>query len=348
MDESQAGDTGNSGIADGDHASSSPVMAGLSTRRVKWSDFEEERRRLGATFLGGVAYGAEPRGSADGRLPWVCMPVVDGEDFCELWSSDAPAVAADADGIHGACNGDVLFGALQATEPQGLEAATEDAYSRLFDYVDRLDYPYLWRVWHYFPGINKRSSRTERYRQFNTGRRTAFEAKGRVVAQDAPAASALGSASGPLTIFFLASKRPGIAVENPRQVSAYRYPPRYGPRSPTFSRGMCVTASNGRILFISGTASIVGHETRHAGDIQAQTSETINNLRAVLAEGIGDVADAGKLWMKVYVRHRDDVPHVRTALERDFPGADMVYVEADVCRSNLLVEVEAVHFSDAA
>ena len=38
------------------------------------------------------------------------------------------------------------------------------------------------------------------------------------------------------------------------------------------------------MLFVSGTASIVGHETQHRGDVVAQTRETLANLSSVLAE----------------------------------------------------------------
>ena len=64
-----------------------------------------------------------------------------------------------------------------------------------------------------------------------------------------------------------------VPVENPRQVSAYRYPPTYGPRvADLLARGAGRTSAAATIaLFISGTASIVGHETVHQGDVRAQT-----------------------------------------------------------------------------
>ncbi len=107
-----------------------------------------------------------------------------------------------------------------------------------------------------------------------------------------PAASALGFESGPLTIcFFAAREAMPLAIENPRQVSAYKYPEDYGPRSPTFSRASAIELHGQTVLFISGTASIVGHQTMHAGDVVAQTQETIVNIKATVA-----IMHCVKLW----------------------------------------------------
>ena len=98
-----------------------------------------------------------------------------------------------------------------------------------------------------------------------------------------PAACAIGLVGGTLNIAFMAGTTPAVPVENPRQVSAYNYPADYGPRSPTFSRARA-GLSEARILFISGTASIVGHQTVHPGDVVGQCRESMANIAAVLAE----------------------------------------------------------------
>ncbi len=122
-----------------------------------------------------------------------------------------------------------------------------------------------------------------------------------------PAACALGSPAGsPLSIYFLAARRPPKMIENPRQTSAYHYPPKFGRHRPIFSRA-CVWGEPGSgQLFVSGTASIVGHETIHRGDVVAQTRETMVNIGALLEEanrvvGSGRYSVAG-LKLKVYVR----------------------------------------------
>jgi enamine deaminase RidA (YjgF/YER057c/UK114 family) len=207
-------------------------------------------------------------------------------------------------------------------------------------------YNAILRFWNYFPGVNRVSHNLERYLQFNIGRQNAFLSHGRSVTGNVPAACALGSADGGLQVAFLAARADPIGIENPRQISAYHYPDQYGPRSPTFSRASLVNLWGRDLLFISGTASIVGHQTLHAGDVGAQTRECLRNIAAVVAEANrrtpGAGFDLGDLAYKVYIRYREDLVRVRHELMR-FIGApvSVVFLQADVCRADLLVEIEA-------
>jgi chorismate lyase/3-hydroxybenzoate synthase len=156
----------------------------------------------------------------------------------------------------------------------------------------------------------------------------------------------LGSNSGPLVMYFLAGKQPGKAVENPRQVSANRYPELFGPRSPTFARAMLATLGRQQCFFISGTASIVGYETLHHGDVQEQTQETLRNIRTLLQQ-MPSATSKGRMLLKAYLRYATDLPQIRAQIESEF-GADCktVYLQSNICRSDLLLEIEGVHFSD--
>ena len=137
-----------------------------------------------------------------------------------------------------------------------------------------------------------------------------------------------------------------VPVENPRQVSAWRYPSQYGPRAPTFSRAALAYPKGQEALFVSGTASIVGHETLHAGDVAAQCRETVRNLECVvqeanrLARSRPPFALAG-MTHRAYVRHARDADAVQRTLQPLLGGAPLVCVQADICRSDLLVEVES-------
>jgi chorismate lyase / 3-hydroxybenzoate synthase len=146
-------------------------------------------------------------------------------------------------------------------------------------------------------------------------------------------------------------------VENPRQISAYHYPKQYGAKSPTFARAVIVPFASGAVLLVSGTASIVGHETVHTGDVVAQTRETFANLEALIAEA-NRVSNhhfgrAGfsftKLALRIYVRHASDFARVREVVDAH-PGARSTprhEVRGDICRPDLLVEIEASGDGDA-
>jgi chorismate lyase/3-hydroxybenzoate synthase len=329
-------------------ASAAPATP-LKLSYASYADLDS--RLAGDTpLLGAVAFGSHPPpAAAHAAFPfvWVDMPALRGEGFCEIWESGQPVESVESNGVRGARNEHVLFGALQVPECEGLEAAGRLAYCRVFEAIDALGFPYLLRAWNYFPGINDDADGVERYRRFNVGRHDAFAARGRTIGVDMPAACALGCREGPLTVYFIAGKARGLPLENPRQVSAYRYPERYGPRTPTFSRAMLMQPAGVSGLAISGTASIVGHETRHVGDADAQIEETLANIRALMdaagyAVSPSPAAGAG-LLLKAYLRRPDDLRAVEDALGRTFGKAGVVYLQADICRSELLVEIEGLY-----
>lgn len=296
--------------------------------------------------LGLLVYGAtEPELPQQGfPCAWVELPLIGGGTWYEVWISAQPVTVTDGSPLCLSCDGDMLFGSLVLPEAGagGLESMARSAYSAIFDVLDKEGYPSLLRVWNYFARINDEDGGLERYREFNIGRHEAFSDKGRAIGEaGVPAACALGTRQGDLVICFLAGKVPGIAIENPRQTNAYRYPRDFGPRSPTFSRGVLV----GGALLVSGTASIIGSETAHPEDVSRQLDETLENLRVVIGQAreCGFAAnDPDRLSLNVYLRHAKDYPGVRSRLDAEFGDtAHIVYLQADVCRADLLVEIEA-------
>jgi enamine deaminase RidA (YjgF/YER057c/UK114 family) len=197
------------------------------------------------------------------------------------------------------------------------------------------------------PHINGATASGERYFYFNDARHSAFLDARRSIAGNVPAASALGlAASNTLTVYCIAAAQEPIALENPRQRSAWAYPRQYGPTSPTFARA-CIERGPGATLFISGTASIVGHATAHPGDARAQTLETVRNIRAVLDAANARVSPAryamDGLRYKVYVRCAADLPAIDSELRAQIGhAAPVLYLQADICRGDLLLEIEAV------
>jgi len=301
--------------------------------------------------LGYLGFGEPDPDHQAGNVPfaWVDMPAVGAGRVFELWASPAPVRTEAAGRIRVARNEQVLFGCLQIDEghKSGYEVLIYRNYCSIFDCIDHLGYPNLLRAWHYVPDIHFDERGMERYKRFSLGRHEAFVAKGRAISGSAPAASAVGKRPGNTVICFLAARRPGMPIENPRQVSAYSYPAQYGPRGPTFSRALFSTWSGTPQLYISGTASILGHLSQHAGDAHAQTGETIVNLRAVIAEahrhGLIDDTASGDRLFKVYLRRPEFRPMVEARLRKAFgPDSSIVYLQADICRQELLLEIEVV------
>jgi chorismate lyase/3-hydroxybenzoate synthase len=336
------------------------TVSPLHGANLSISAFLKQPQQWKQTVLGALCFSANPdqiQQYADMEIPCMHVPMqrLDaGDSICEVWHSNSRLTEGQNGAIRYRHDDAVLFGVIELSENMfaksidktPLQQATESAYRQIFDLLDALHYPYLFRFWNYIPDINSHSFGMERYRQFNLGRQDAFLAHGRDVVGNVPAACALGSAHGPLTIAFLAGHAAPLCIENPRQMSAYQYPQAYGPRSPTFSRASLVRLGQDEVLFVSGTASIVGHETLHPADVLAQTRETMANIEAVLEQANRHSSQPGfdlaSMHYKVYVRDSKNLVQIRMELERIIgtqPNA--IYLQADVCRQDLLVEIEA-------
>ena len=311
--------------------------------------------------LGGALLGQAVSAAASGwPIQTICAPLLGAERAAvqETWRLAGPCVHGASEGIIWRRAGDILFGVIDLDEAQfaamaerpPLQAASEEAYQRIFRLLDTQKLPHLWRIWNYMAAINAETHGLERYRQFNIGRQDAFIAHHRSATGNMPAACALGLAAGPLSIAFLAGATPAVPLENPRQVSACEYPAEYGPRAPIFSRAALVHPSGQEILFISGTASIVGHRTIHPDDVAGQCREALDNIAAVVSEANRAARSRpftlDELVYRVYVRHAADFPVIRDALAPRVGGADVLYVQADICRADLLLEIEAMASHD--
>lgn len=302
--------------------------------------------------LGGLGWGC----AGGESLAPLHTPVLSaGGPWVDAWCS---AGGERRSGRNGAmvwqADDDWAFGHLDIPDADtDLAETTRRAYGDVFAALQACGRPQVLRLWNYLPRINADGGGLERYRQFNIGRQQAFIDAGRDAFEGAPAACALGTTgaqAGGLAIRFLAGRVPPRPVENPRQVSAYRYSAVHGPRAPTFSRAALADAGGGRVvLLISGTASIVGEASLHPGDVIAQTEETLRNLQAVLDAAMTRCTarfTLADLQSTVYVRHGHDAPRVLALWAQAVPGAPAPRcVQADICRAELLVEIEAHAFA---
>ena len=331
---------------------SAPSPDALTVRYVPESDPSQVLNIETPHNLAFINYGERLPGSAnENRLNIdVNLPQLFQTRVLEIWKSSAPVVCEQVHDIRLAFTDETVFGCLEVQESSGgvLEDVARSGYEQIFEYCARSGFSHLLRMWNYFPYINKDQSGLERYKRFCMGRHQAFSAYNKDFASMLPAASAVGTQGGPFQVLFLASKHAGKPLENPRQISAYEYPPIYGPKSPSFSRATLHRTSTGCQLFVAGTASIVGHATQHQGDPAKQTLETLSNIDAVLNR----VRHEGsELWgakcseglLKVFVRNQEDLCAVREVLEGHEQGkGHILYVLGEMCRKELLVEIEGI------
>ena len=285
-----------------------------------------------------------------------------GPAALEVWRGRGPVTHGRDGDIAWAQDGALQFGAIEIDEAagsggaDGIEHATEAAYRRITAFLATHGYPHVLRMWNYFDDITGGEGDDERYRRFCVGRARAI---GAIDPTALPSATAIGRATAGheqgdgtarrLQVYWLAARTPGTPVENPRQVSAYRYPRQYGPQSPGFARAMLPPAGGAMPLMLSGTAAIVGHESQHSDDVEAQLDEVLANLDSLIGQARAQGGRQPEHFgagsrLKVYVRDRDDIPRVQAALAQRLPAqVPRIVLHAAVCRRELRVEIDGVH-----
>ena len=280
---------------------------------------------------------------------WLRVPLAEqGPALIEVWQGTTPVRHGVRAGVRWSANDTVLFGAIEIDEREGdIESAAADAYARLSGFLADCGYPHLLRTWNYLDAVTEGEGDQERYRRFCVGRVRGLRELDEAAL---PAATCIGRFDGVrrLQVYWLAAREPGVPLENPRQVSAFRYPRQYGPQSPSFSRALLPPPATGLPLLQSGTAAIVGHVSQHTGSVGEQLEETLTNLQSLVdaarlqRPGLPATLGAGSL-LKVYVRRAEDMPAVAARMA-DLPGSPaFVVLHAEVCRAELLVEIEGLH-----
>ncbi|MGI9014413.1 MAG: hypothetical protein ACR2GY_09215 [Phycisphaerales bacterium] len=141
---------------------------------------------------------------------------------------------------------------------------------------------------------------------------------------------------------------PAHPIQNPLQTPASQYSQRFGPLPPHFARATQLTGRDRRLLLISGTSSVIGEESIHPGDLRSQLKVTLANIERVVIEAnsLDPVAISKQEFRidqaRAYVKRESDCTIVAEAVALALRGlVRLEIVEADLCRSDLLIEIEA-------
>jgi chorismate lyase/3-hydroxybenzoate synthase len=327
-------------------------MSKLAALRVSYQEEPAtEWLEKGEDVLAVFEFGHSPLDSTDSRHVPVALQQLGQPALVEIWQCEGPIKTGNWDLLRFAQGEQLTMGhiALDLRVHGNMRNASRKAYDILQSYLQQSPHQWPLKIWNYVPGINKGSGDDELYRQFCLGRAEAVS----IDPGDRPplpAATAIGAPEGEpaLQVYFLAASLPGLDVENPRQVSAWRYPRQYGPKSPLFSRGTILRLNGTHQFLISGTASVLGHQTHHEDQVANQLSESLRNVRRLLEEGhrlMGDFhasLDSDGI-LKVYVRNRQDLTLIRQTLDNEAPSEiPRIYLLGDICRENLLTEIDGI------
>ena len=258
---------------------------------------------------------------------------------------------------------------LPGTDAPGVYDRSMSAFARMRALLASVNvrFDQVIRTWLYLGGIVDPEGESQRYKELNRARTDFYEdipfLEDRLPPRKRhervfPASTGIGADDREILMscIALATDRKDIVampLENPRQTSAFEYSTQYGPKSPKFARAMALSCGPYATIFVSGTASITCQETRHAGDVEAQTHETLDNIEALISEenlrrhgmpGLGAPMDHLAL-VRVYIKRQEDYAKTRAVCEARLGELPTIYAVADVCRPELLVEIEGIAFS---
>jgi enamine deaminase RidA (YjgF/YER057c/UK114 family) len=260
---------------------------------------------------------------------------------------------------------EVIAGGLSGGRPRDPATRTAAAFAAASSILKRegLRFADVLRQWNFIEDITGRSGPGPRARQnyqiFNDIRAKAYDRDD--LRSGFPAATGIGTAGGGFVLELVAAAgtaaETSVPVSNPRQADAHRYsskvlvgaaaPGGTRRRTPKFERARVVVAGGAATCYVSGTAAIVGEEVVHGGDVAGQTRATVRNIERLVApanlrlSGIRAAALAPRFsYVRTYVKHEADIPEVARIVGGTFPGAPALFVEADICREELLVEIE--------
>lgn len=231
------------------------------------------------------------------------------------------------------------------------EAQASDVFTKMGAVLaeEGMDFGHVVRQWGYIECLlNVRADCHEghqRYQAFNDVRAEAYAPSS--FPTGFPAATGIGQVAGGMALEFIALDAPPdvrvAALSNPRQTDAHDYSGGMlvgesivrleSKCTPKFERAKLVARGDERIVFVSGTAAIVGERSVAPGDVEAQTRTTIENIAAL-------VGGTRLSHLRAYVKRRGDLATVRRICEAAYGSIPAVYVVADICRDELLVELE--------
>ncbi len=247
-----------------------------------------------------------------------------------------------------------MIGSVQVFNKDACKDQSGQAFMALQDmlYEKRFSLQSIIRQWNYIKGITAFNGSRQHYQDFNDVRTRYY---GDVFTETGyPAATGIGMTEGGVIIEFVAMKSDEaltLAVNNPDQVPAHNYSKNVlvgdNPEktSPKFERARYLNLKGRQMIFISGTASIIGEQIEGMEDPEKQTEVTIHNIQQLYSGDVLAKICTGNVspnygHARVYLKNKEDYKSIKQVFERYYGRLPVVYIQADICREGLLMEIE--------
>jgi hypothetical protein len=211
------------------------------------------------------------------------------------------------------------------------------------------DYNEIVRQWNYIENINSLTTvnniQLQNYQIFNDVRALFYEKSDFI--NGYPSATGIGMEYGGCTIEAIAFKEKKTICYSPTALKGSAIDEIISVSTPKFERGKFMQFNDYGFLFISGTASIIGEKTVFTNNVAKQTITTIKNIEHLVSLknlNINEISVASQPRLhnyRVYLKNESDYPIVKSLCDTHYGTNKGFIVKADICRSNLLVEIEA-------
>ena len=273
----------------------------------------------------------------------VGMPAINGKNLYEIWEVEDKVTRNTYNNINISKNKHCLFGSTIIDNKGSYEEIRLKIQRKYLDFfkISNESSMSIVKIWHYLPELLKL------YPDNKTNYSLLCEAREKVYKDfyknsDFPAATVIGIEGSKILIYFLAvSCETYKVVENKRQVSSYDYPQNIFSEKPMFSRAVIFSFKNHtqKKIIISGTASIKGYQSVHKSDVIKQLDEALENYKT-FAKLESNPSNICRVYLTKYQMKNFSI--VTKKLENFFGSNQYILLQGDICRNELLVEIEGI------
>jgi enamine deaminase RidA (YjgF/YER057c/UK114 family) len=258
----------------------------------------------------------------------------------------------------------IASGISEQYETDNILLQSNTAFKQLQNILSKeeMEFSDIIRQWNYIEqitmNVNHNNSISQHYQIFNDVRSKYYQLAN--FKNGFPAATGIGTDCGGIIINIIAVKSGNqisvVALKSPVQLDAYTYSKEvlaenntmsdFCRTTPKFERAKILLTPLNKSIFISGTAAIKGQVSIPVLSVEHQTEMTIQNILSLISpenlqkHGIKTTLNAEIKHLRVYVKYQKDIQPVKNICLNYFPKIDGVYIIADICRPELLVEIE--------
>lgn len=234
-----------------------------------------------------------------------------------------------------------------------------DVFRMISEVLDTEGFPInsITRQWNYIEKITALEGTRQHYQDFNDARSQFYN---QVSWENGyPSATGIGVTHGGILIDIDAVILNDVdcyvtPLDNRLQIAAHRYSEEVliseqaVKTTPKFERGKCMNFGDNGIIYISGTAAIRGEESLREADLAEQLYATMENIAYLIS--LENVTLAGAscrfqpmvTMLRVYLKDMSSVREAKELMDAFRLNIPVVYLWADICRDELLIEIEGI------